>query len=152
MNRLFLPSALLALAALGACSPLSLRPADFSWPIQVVLNVDSKGMASEDRYKFSVNVKELLYEETHDSTDVKGVELRMIRDARGYYFVTGEKFKNVYVFSQGDGALRLETKISVSEKGLNNPAFNQRAPNIQLVSEGEKSVMLTRDGVQQGGK
>ena len=152
MNRLLLPSALLALAALGGCNPLSLRPADFAWPIQVVVSVDSKGMVMEDRYKFSANVKELLFEETHDSVNVKGVELRMIRDMRGYYFVTGEKFKNVYVFSQGDGSFRLETKITVSEKGLNSPAFNQRSPNIQLVSEGEKSVMLTRDGVQQGAK
>ncbi len=152
MNRTHLWICTAAAALIAGCSSLTLRPADFSWPIEVVVKVDSKGMVQDNRYSFSFNAKELIFEETHDSTSVNKVTLRLIRDARGYFFVTADKFKNVYVFSQGDGSLRMENKIMVSEKGVNDPAFNQRPPFIQLVIEGEKTVTLSRDGIQQGAK
>ena len=137
---------------LSGCGGLVLRPADFSWPVESVLNVDAKGMASEDRYSMSFNIKPLLFDETGDSTHVSRATLRMIRDVNGYYFVTGTKFKNVYVFSSDDGALKLQNKIMAKESGLENPAFNQRPPYIQLLNEKDKPLLLSRSGIQQGGK
>ena len=142
----------LCAAMTAGCSSVMLKPADFSWPIEVVTKVDGKGVVQDTRYSFTMNVKELLFDETQDSVNVTRHSLRVIRDMRGYYFITADKFKNVYVFEQSDGALKLANKIKVSEKGLDSPAFNQRAPYVQIISENEKSVMVSRDGVHQGGK
>lgn len=143
---------LMLATAVTGCSTVTLHPADFSWPVESALKVDKNGVVQDARYSISLNVKELLYEETKDSVNVSKWTLRMVRDARGFYFVTAESFKNVYVFEQSDGALRMANKIMVSEKGLNAPAFNQRPPNVQLISDNEKSVLLSRDGIRQGGK
>lgn len=143
--------ALIVLLVAG-CSSLILKPGNFSWPVESVLKVDSKGMVHDERYSFSLNVKELLFVETQDSVNVSKVTLRMIRDVRGYYFLTAPKFQNVYVFEQAEGSLKLSSKILVSQKGLNDPAFNLRSPNIQLVNEKDPPILLSKEGVMEGGK
>lgn len=142
----------LAFLILAGCSPLTLKPGDFAWPVESVLKVNDKGVVEEQRYNFSLNVKALLFAETQDSVNVSKVVLRMIRDVKGYYFITASKFKNVYVFSQAEGSLKLENKILVSQNGLTDPAFNQRTQSIQLISEKESPVLLIKDGIQEGGK
>jgi len=137
---------------LTGCSPLMLKPADFAWPIELVLTVDHKGMVQDQRYSLSLGVKELLFAETQDSVNVSKHTLHIIRDIRGYYFITGAKFKNVYVFEQAEGGLKLASKILIKEQGLNDPAFNQKSPYIQLLSEKNKPVLLSKDGIQEGGK
>lgn len=142
----------LAFFLLAGCSSLLLKPGDFSWPIESVLKVDSKGMVKDQRNFFSLNVKELLFAETQDSVNVSRVTLRMIRDVKGYYFITASKFKNVYVFEQTEGGLKLTNKILVSQNGLSDPALNQQAPSIQLMSEKDPPLLLTKDGIQEGEK
>jgi hypothetical protein len=140
---------------LTGCSTLLLSPADFSWPIEVTLKPDVKGNVQESRYKVSFNVKALLFEELQDSVAVTKHTLHILRDQSGYYFITAKGFKNVYVFGQGDGALKLEKKIFVSEKGLEAPAFNQKTPNVHLINENKENevpVVLTKDGIIEGGK
>ena len=66
--------------------------------------------------------------------------------------MTAPKFKNVYVFASGEGKLTLASKIMVSEKGLTSPAFNQGAPYIHLLNGKEKTILLSKDGIQQGGQ
>ncbi len=136
----------------AGCSPLMLKPADFSWPIESELKVNSNGMVHEDRYSISFSVKPLLYEETKDSTNLSNVTIRLIRDESGFYFITAPHFKNVYVFSQNDGGLSLENTIPVSKDGLSSPAFNQRAPFVELLNGKDKPVMLSKDGVHEEGK
>jgi hypothetical protein len=140
---------------LAGCSSLVLRPADFSWPIEVAVKPDGKGNIQEARYQVSFNVKALLFEELKDSVTVTKHTLHILRDHAGYYFITAKGFKNVYVFGQGDGALKLEKKIPVSEKGLEAPALNQKAPYIHLINENNENevlVVLTKDGIVEGGK
>ena len=139
----------------AGCSSLMLRPADFSWPIEVTLKPDGKGNVQEARYQVSFNVKPLLFEELQDSVAVTKHTLHILRDHAGYYFITAKGFKNVYVFGQGDGALKLEKKILVSEKGLEALALNQKIPYIHLINEdkeNEAPVVLTKDGIIEGGK
>jgi len=97
-----------------------------------------------------------LFEETKDSVQhVSGIELRVIRDMDGYYYMTAPKFKNVYVFASDEGKLKLEKKILVSETGLASPAFNQDKegrPFIHLLNGKEKAILLSKDGIQQGGQ
>lgn len=135
----------------AGCSTLVLQPADFSWPIESVLKVNEKGMIQDQRHSFSLNVRPLFFAEMQDSVNIK-VPVRIIRDAEGYYFITAQKFKNVYVFEPVVGGLKLVTTIMVKPEGLESPALNQRAPYIQLVNEKDKPLMLTKDGIVEGGK
>ncbi len=132
---------------LAGCSSLRLSPADFSWPVESVIHVDDNGRASEDRYAISFNAKPLYFEENGDSLAYLDKELRIIRDTLGYYYITGNQFKNVYVFSMKDGAFDLEEKIQISETGISNPVFNQRTPYIELV-EGNKEYYLSHKGIE----
>jgi len=135
---------------LAGCSSFTLKPGDFAWPIESVSKVDEKGMIEDKQYYFSLNVKELLYNETQDSVNISNVTLRIIRDTKGYYFMTASKFKNVYVFEQIEGGLKLTKKILVTQDGLENPAFNQRPPYIQLLNGQNPPVSLTKEGILKG--
>jgi len=139
-------SFILAAFLVAGCSSLTLGPANFSWPIENELRADPNGMIQEDRYRISFNVKPLLYEETKDSVNVAGRLIDIIRDAQGYFYLTGPQFKNVYVFRQDEDFLVLENKISVSENGLSSPGFNQRNLYIELVNGNDKPLMITKDG------
>lgn len=132
------------------CSSLMLKPADFSWPVESVLKADSNGMIQENRYQLSFSVRPLLFEETGDSANASEVTIRMIRDHMGYYFIAAPKFKNVYVFATAEGGLKLEKKIMISAGGMNAPAFNSRAPYIQLLNENDKPRLLSKDGIHVG--
>jgi hypothetical protein len=145
---------ILAVQIIG-CSTLVLRPVDFSWPIEATLQPDGKGNVREARYQMSFNVKALLFEELQDSTAAEKHTLHVLRDQAGYYFITAKGFKNVYVFEDEDGTLRLQKRIFVSEKGLDAPALNQRPPYTSLINEkreNEPPILLTKDGIAEGGK
>ena len=134
-------------AVLAGCSTLKLSPADFSWPVESVLKVGDNGVAQETRYAITFNAKPLYYEETGDSLAYLDRELRVIRDTLGYYYITGNKFKNVYVFTMGDGAFNLQKEILISKSGITDPVFNQRPPFIELV-EGNKYYYLSKNGIE----
>lgn len=144
----YLASAVLLFFA--ACSTLTLQPADFSWPVESVLKVDNNGQAQEKRFSFSFNTKELFFQETNDSLGYQNKELRVIRDNKGYYFMVADNFKNVYVFKTDDGTFRLKNKITISDTtGIENPAFNQRPPYIELTYDPNKKINLTNEGIEE---
>lgn len=134
---------------LVSCSSVVLKPADFAWPIESVLKVNDKGMIQDQRHSLTVNVRQIFFMETGDSVNVT-VPVRLIRDSNGYYYMTAQRFKNVYVFEQVEGGLKLVNTIFVSSNGLTSPAFNQRAPYIQLLNEKDTPRMLTKDGIVEG--
>lgn len=152
MKTFFVLSSFICCVVVSGCSSLTLAPVHYQWPIESVLTVDAKGMVDETRYNMTFNVKPLMFDETADSVHVSGIELRIIRDASGYYYITAPKFKNVYVFASDEGKLKLERKILISEAGIASPAFNQRPPYIQLLNGKEKPLLLLRGGIQQGGQ
>ncbi len=140
---------LLPLFLLSACSTLMLQPADFAWPVESVLKVDNNGFVQEPRFSFSFNTKDLFFQETGDSLGYQNKELRIIRDTKGYYFITAGSFKNVYVFNADDGALKLNNKIVISDStGIENPAFNQRSPYIEF-DYNNKKINLTNEGIKE---
>ena len=140
-------SGLILLAAFESCSSVVLKPADFLWPIESVLKVDNKGYIEEPRYSIIVKVKTLFFEEFADSNNFTGKEIRMIRDKNGYCYMTGKDFKNVYVFFPVEGGFKLYEKILISEdKGLSNPAFNQKSPYIELI-DGKNKYLLQHKGI-----
>jgi hypothetical protein len=146
---IFLLFLLLVIAT--ACSTLELQQADFAWPVESVIAVDENGKVSDERYSMSFDTKNLFFEETEDSSAYENKRLRILRDINGYYFITAEMFKNVYVFQMDNGAMVLHNKIFVSESGIKDPALNQRAPYIELIHSG-KSLYLTNSGIDRDKK
>jgi hypothetical protein len=136
----------LLLISFAACSNLVLKPTDYAWPIESVLKVDDHGFVKESRNSLSFNVKDLFLTETGDSTAYQNKDIRIIRDMNGYYYITSDNFKNVYVFKSAEGKLALEDKIPITKTGLQDPAFNQRQPYIELVS-GNNKYLLTNEGI-----
>ncbi|RPI66885.1 MAG: hypothetical protein EHM47_15830, partial [Ignavibacteriales bacterium] len=108
----FIP--IIFLVSLTACSTLILQPADFAWPVESVLSVDNNGVVKEDRHSLTFNTKELFLEETGDSLAYEGKEIRVIRDGKGFFFITAKNFKNVYVFADDEGKLCLDDKIVIA--------------------------------------
>lgn len=131
------------------CSQLTLEPSDFSWPIESVLDINDQGYIIENRYSFTTNVKSLFLAETNDSSAFLNSNIRVIRDEKGYYYLTANGFKNVYLFNVSDGKMLLFQKILVSEFGLDLPAFNQRKPYIEIL-DGEQHVMfINSNGIKE---
>ncbi len=129
------------------CSSLILKPADFSWPVESVEKVADNGNIDIARYSISFNAMNLFLTETGDSLAYRNQKLSVIRNTAGYYFMTANNFKNVYVFAVDAGQLKLDNKIEISDTTrMQNPAFNQRPPYIQLVY-GNSSVYLTEKGI-----
>ena len=149
MKTTFIPI-YLSFFILAGCSSFTLKPCDFAWPVESTLSVNVQGNVQSERYSFSLNVKELLFAETKDSINISKVTLRMIRNVKGFYFITASQFKNIYVFEQTEGGLKLNNKILVAQNGLNEPAFNQRTPYIQLVNGQNPTILLTENGVFEG--
>ena len=138
-----------AAVLVSSCSTLKLDRVDFGWPVESAVTVNNANMVEDVRYSVTAGVSALAMEEFQDSTALKGANLRLIRSSEGYYFVTGPRFKHVYVFSPGKASLSLTSAIAVSETGLKNPAFNQRAPFVELVDgEGFHRLLSSDDIVE----
>ena len=146
-------TAILALFAVltAGCNSLILKPGDFSWPVESALKVNEKEIIQDARHCFSVNVKALSFAEFKDSSAIKSL-VRVIRDAEGYYYITAAKFKNVYIFEDAEGSFQLKKLVPVKEQGLESPAFNQRAPYIQLVNANDPVLMFNKEGIHEGEK
>ncbi len=136
------------------CSSLQLQPADFSWPADEIAEIGPKGMTTvKDYSNFVFNIAPLLAKEfAADSMLAKSVkEVHIICDKAGYYYVTGKKFKNVYVLEQSEGALSLKNTLIISaDKSLEEPVFDQNESFILLHNKNEK-FQLTKGGVQPAG-
>ncbi len=153
MKKVVILFALFVALIAGGCSTLQLQPADFSWVTEEILDVTGSGMVSAQRYSVEFNAKPLLAKEfAADSMAAKNTKtIRVIRDKAGFYFVTGPKFKNVYVLAQAEGSLSLNNTIVISpEKPMEDPKFNQRDSYIELIN-GNSKLQLTKAGMQQGG-
>ncbi|MFI5237237.1 MAG: hypothetical protein ACHQLA_04805 [Ignavibacteriales bacterium] len=148
MKQLIIISVIL-FAVISACTSLTLQPANFAWPLESALPVDDDGNVLEKRYSLEFNTKAMFLEEFKDSLAFMNRKIRLIRDNQGFYFITASSFKNVYVFRTDEGKMMLDTKIFISEFGLQSPAFNQRDPYIELV-DGKNKMNLTNKGVEGG--
>ncbi|MDZ7764344.1 MAG: hypothetical protein U5K00_07935 [Melioribacteraceae bacterium] len=131
--------------ALTSCTSITLTPANFAWPIESVVTTDEMGNVSIERYSTEFNSSEIFKNEFGDSVEVANRELRVIRDHLGYYLMTAKGFMNVYVFESKDGAFNQINKIFIAKEGLQNPALNQRTPNVELL-DGEKKYILNSKG------
>ncbi|MEK9136711.1 MAG: hypothetical protein AAB393_06270 [Bacteroidota bacterium] len=131
----------------ASCSTLNLQWVDYSWPVESVVKVGQRNTVDEGRYAISIRVTNLSLEEFQDSSALIGASLRLLRNEEGYYFITGPKFKNVYVFTPGASELNLKSRIQVSETGMKSPALNQRTPYVEVVDGKNWKRLLTSDSI-----
>jgi hypothetical protein len=141
-----------AALALASCADLKLERVDFGWPVESVVPVSSSNMIEEVRYGVAANVAPLATAEFEDSTALRGAKIRILRNAEGFYFVTGPRFKHVYVFTPGPSSLSLYTAIEVNPNGLKNPALNQRTPYVELLDGDTFHRMLSNDDIVEAKK
>jgi hypothetical protein len=139
-----------AIVTLASCASLKIENVDFGWPVESVISVGDDNVAQDKRYSIAFPTAALALEEFQNADGLKGARLRVLRNTEGYYFVTGPKFKNVYVFAPGEGMLCQEEKIPVSETGLVDPALNNRPPHVELVDGESLKKLLTSGGVAEG--
>ena len=142
--NILVPAAALLMAS---CASLTLDRVDFGWPVESVLAVSSSNMIEDVRNGVKAGVGGLALAEFQDSTALRGAKLRLLRSAEGYYFITGPRFKNVYVFSPGASALTIYSAIPVTESGLRDPALNQRPPYVELLDGDSFRRLLTSNDV-----
>jgi hypothetical protein len=138
---------LVAMFLLSSCSTLTIRNVDFGWPVESVQTVSSSNRIEDVRYALSMSAASLATEEFEDSTALIGREVRILRSRDGLYFITGPRFRSVYVFAPSTGELSLTNKLEVSPTGMNNPALNQRSPFVELLDGTSFRRMLTGDEI-----
>lgn len=137
---------LLTTLFLQACNKsLVVKNVNYAQQIESVLIPDEDGNINDVRYGLSYSILPFQYEEFNDTTTVMVSEVRMIRNHQGYYFITADKFKHVYVMAPKRGELKLEKKILVDEDGLLSPAFNWREPVVQLIDNSNNVVILLNE-------
>ncbi len=152
MNKLVVFLSILCMVLLLSCSSLTLENVDYGWPVESVTTVSPANMITEGRYSLSFSVAPIAQEEFQDTTALRGSQIRILRDQEGYYFLTGPKFKHVYVFKPGRHELKEEKIIEISQTGLQNPALNLRPPYVELLDGDSFRRIMDRSGIIEEGK
>lgn len=143
-----LAGAMIALALLlPACASLTLEQVDYAWPVESVLTVQENNIVTEGRHALTFNVAPLAEKEFKNPNALIGKQIRLLRNTDGYYFVTGPRFKYVYVMAPKAGEMTLFSQLEVSKEGLKKPALNQRVPYVELLDGGSVRLLLTGDDI-----
>ncbi len=152
MNKLVVLLSILCMVLLLSCSSLTLENVDYAWPVESVTTVSPTNMVTEGRYSLSFDIAPVAQEEFQDTTALRGSQIRILRVQEGYYFLTGPKFKHVYVFKPGRHELKEEKIIEISQTGLQNPALNLRPPYVELLDGDSFRRIMDRSGIIEEGK
>ncbi len=136
--------------ALASCSALKIEHVDYGWPVEVVATATSANMVSAERYGLAFSVAKIAEAEFQDSSALAGQQVRVLRSNEGFYFLTGPRFKNVYVLRPSEGELVKESVIPVSPTGLRSPALNLRSPYVELLDADGFRKLLTRNDIAEG--
>ncbi len=147
-RSLIILSGVVFLAA--ACKTFVVKEVNYAHQLESVLTPNEDGVVNDTRHGISYSIIPFQQQEFGENSDQQVEEVRMIRNADGYYFITASKFKNVYVMEPAEGELKLKKKIKVTEDGLKAPAFNLRSPFVQLVDTSTtQTFTLNENGIHQ---
>lgn len=137
---------LLSMLVIQACNKaMVVKNVDYSQQIETVLVPNDNGIVTDIRHGLSYSILPFQYQEFKDTTSLTISEVRMIRDKNGYYFITADQFKHVYIMEPKRGELVLKKKVLVDEKGLLSPAFNWREPVVQLIDRDTNIILLLNE-------
>ena len=136
-------------AASYSCNnALIIEDVNYAQHVESVVAPNEEGIVSDQRNNIRFSVLPLLNEEFGADSSQSVEFVRILRNADGFYFITANGFKNVYVFEPKSGELKLKKSIQISESGLEQPALNWRAPYIQIVAYNKETPLyITEQGV-----
>lgn len=150
ISNLLIAAVMLVMVTTGCKQSLVISQVNYAQPIESVLQPDEEGMVKDVRSGLSFNMLPLQYVETGDTTSVTTEQIRLIRGNEGFYFITAEGYKHVYVMTPEKSSLKLTNKLKIREEGILKPAFNQKGEHVQLLSrETGDYYTLTAKGIQQ---
>jgi hypothetical protein len=133
----------------GCGSQMAIKRVNYAQPLESVLETSNSGRVDAVKHGLSFNIKPIQYKETQDTSSVTTEKVHLIRNAKGYYFLTADGYSNVYVLQPAAGSLKLHKSIQITQEGLGKPAFNQRDPYIQLIDQAtDETYRLTEKGIQ----
>ena len=137
------------LLIISSCTPaLVMQPVDYAWNLESVLKVQQDMTVKGAPKTLAFNVYELFKAEKIDlKVSEDGREIRIIRDNDGYFYIVAENFVHVYVFRTGENSLDLYSKIEIDKSGITKPRFNFRKPNVQLLYNDGKDVLMGKNGI-----
>lgn len=145
----FLMGGLIIGIFVGCGSKMTIKRVNYSQPLESVLETSENGKVEAVEHGLSFNIKPIQYKETKDTSSVTTEKVHLIRNSKGYYFLTASGYNNVYVLQPETGSLKLHKAIKITQEGLSQPAFNQREPYIQLIDrESDQTYRLTEKGIQ----
>lgn len=144
-KRWMLPMLLsMLLLGMGGCSSgLVIEQAEFSQPVESVLEVD-QGVIHDPRTGIRFSVSAILQEEGAGDVPV----VRLIRHQSGIYMMTASGFRHVWLLESGRNQLEVVDQILVRESGLGEPVFNQRGEVVELLDQSTgHRFQLTDEGL-----
>ncbi len=141
--------ALVLSALFTACSSITVKPVQYGWPVENVVKIASDFNITFPRYSISMNVKNIFEnEKLIKNNSPVSHQIRFIRDNLGYYYLTGELFKNVYVLKSEESEMKVINEIFIDKKGMISPAMNQRGNYIELLLDnGKRKLKINNDGI-----
>ncbi|MEX0608314.1 MAG: hypothetical protein WD016_12625 [Balneolaceae bacterium] len=133
-----------------SCKTFVVQDVNYAYQIESVLTPGEDGMVEDLRHGISFDIQPFLNEEFGEDSEQEIREVRLIRNSKGFYFITANQFNHVYVMEPTEGELKLKRKIEVSEEGLSSPAFNLREALVQLVEmDSNRILSLNENGIQE---
>ncbi len=126
-------------------STFMIENVDYASYLESVIKPDKDGFVVDLKNNIRFSIHSLVEREfgLNDPTIIN--EIRLIRNTRGYYFITAHKFKHVYVFLPESGKLKLKNRIEVSSSGIEYPFLNWREPYVELVSDTMKLIFYLNE-------
>lgn len=132
-----------------ACRTFVVEDVNYAQQIESVLHPDENGNVEDIRHGISFSVNPFIKQEFGEQDSVEINKVRLIRNEKGFYFITANNFKHVYVMEPAKSKLKLVNKIKVSETGLTSAAFNLRSPFVQLIDQQQGEVLtLNEEGIK----
>ncbi len=144
----FLILAVLA-SLLFNCSKIVIEDVNYAWRTENRIKINSDGLVKGPPFTLVFDLSKVLVAENVAIEEITGKKLRIIRNQKGFYFLTAPLFKKVYVFAEDEGALKLKTEIAVAEAPMENPAFNLRGETIQLITD-NRTLKINENGIVKG--
>jgi hypothetical protein len=123
------------LMSTSACSTY-IPSVDYSQPTESIVAPDAENYIHDRRFGIVFSIAPLLERENMNSVE----QVRLIRNKRGYYFITAPGFRHVYVLEPKPGQLKFDNRIELTADGLQRPGFNQRGDYIEVVDRGTGEV------------
>ena len=108
--RLSLLSFVLVLFFGTACKTFVVKNVNYAQQVESVLTPDEQGEVKDTRYGVAFNILPFQFQELNDSSSVMVDKVRLIRNSKGFYFITADGFSSVYVMEPIKSGLKLKEK------------------------------------------